>query len=56
MFEFRFLVQNGAVCHIRIEQPRETQDGFVTDVRFFFNSRIFRFRIQKSILKNRSWN
>ena len=49
MFEFRFLVQNGAVCHIRIEQPRETQDGFVTDVRFFFfflNSRIFRFRIQ----------
>ena len=36
MFEFRFLVQNGAVCHIRIEQPRETQNGFVTDVRFFF--------------------
>ena len=33
MFEFRFLVQNGAVCHITIEQPRETSDGFVTDVR-----------------------
>ena len=37
MFEFRFLVQNGAVCHIKIEQPRETQDGFVTDVRFFLS-------------------